>query len=117
MNTVTATNPQDSQNSVSQSADNATSNIEEKKTSNKQDEAEKIEHSYLSPKAQKLLNKKQSLVKEIELLEQALEEEIKEARKKTVDSVVSILEKNGLLDVSPKVWKSRISEVVKIFKQ
>ncbi|WP_181212813.1 hypothetical protein, partial [Acinetobacter baumannii] len=105
MNTVTATNPQDSQNSVSQSADNATSNIEENKTSNKQDEAEKIEHSYLSPKAQKLLNKKQSLVKEIELLEQALEEEIKEARKKTVDSVVSILEKNGLLDVSPKVWK------------
>ncbi|WP_391485331.1 hypothetical protein [Acinetobacter baumannii] len=50
-------------------------------------------------------------------MDQALEEEIKEARKKTVDSVVSILEKNGLLDVSPKVWKSKISEVVKIFKQ
>ena len=46
-----------------------------------------------------------------------LEDEIKEARKKTVDALVTILDKNGLLDVSPKVWKSKISEVVKIFKQ
>ncbi|MFW1840527.1 hypothetical protein ACG9XS_18505 [Acinetobacter gyllenbergii] len=117
MNAVTNNDAQDSQKTENQTGENTTLKNGDNQKQVKQDDIDIQENNYLSPKAQKLLQKRENLQKEIEVLNQALEDEIKEARKKTVDALVTILDKNGLLDVSPKVWKSKISEVVKIFKQ
>lgn len=71
---------------------------------------------YLSPKAKKLEQKRQQLLKEMESLEQALELEIKEAKQKKIDAINALLDKHGLLDFNVSKWKSKISEIKILLK-
>jgi len=71
---------------------------------------------YLSPKAKKLEQKRQQLLKEMESLEQALELEIKEAKQKKIDAINALLDKHGLLDFNVSKWKSKISEIKNLLK-
>jgi predicted transcriptional regulator len=105
------------QNTNTTSSENLSNESEVKDNQPKKVEQERVENNYLSPKALKLKQKREQLKKELETIDNAISEEIKEARKKSIDAIVNILDKNGLLDVSSKVWKDKIIDVVKILKQ
>jgi F0F1-type ATP synthase membrane subunit b/b' len=99
MNNVAQTNDE----SVKAENDAANTNSNETKA---KDESGNIV-DYLSPKGKKLAQrKKEQMKRELELLDEQIAQEVEQAKLKVKDDLFKLLDRNKLLEISPKVWKN-----------
>jgi hypothetical protein len=61
---------------------------------------------YLSPKGKKLAQRKEQMKRELELLDEQIAQEVEQAKLKVKDDLFKLLDRNKLLEISPKVWKN-----------
>ncbi|MGH2028157.1 hypothetical protein ACRCKS_19995 [Acinetobacter baumannii] len=77
------------------------------------DESGNIE-DYLSPKGKKLAQRKEQMKRELELLDEQIAQEVEQAKLKVKDDLFKLLDRNKLLEISPKVWKKHMDDIKKI---
>lgn len=106
MNNVAQTNDE----SVKAENDAANTNSNETKA---KDESGNIE-DYLSPKGKKLAQRKEQMKRELELLDEQIAQEVEQAKLKVKDDLFKLLDRNKLLEISPKVWKKHMDDIKKI---
>ncbi|HBY9044924.1 TPA: hypothetical protein MJD25_003405 [Acinetobacter baumannii] len=106
MNNVAQTNDE----SVKAENDAANTNSNETKA---KDESGNIE-DYLSPKGKKLAQRKEQMKRELELLDEQISQEVEQAKLKVKDDLFKLLDRNKLLEISPKVWKKHMDDIKKI---
>lgn len=106
MNNVAQTNDE----SVKAENDAANTNSNETKA---KDESGNIE-DYLSPKGKKLVQRKEQMKRELELLDEQIAQEVEQAKLKVKDDLFKLLDRNKLLEISPKVWKKHMDDIKKI---
>ncbi|ADX05367.1 hypothetical protein [Acinetobacter baumannii] len=106
MNNVAQTNDE----SVKAENDAANTNSNETKA---KDESGNIE-DYLSPKCKKLAQRKEQMKRELELLDEQIAQEVEQAKLKVKDDLFKLLDRNKLLEISPKVWKKHMDDIKKI---